>query len=155
MLSPDEFKLLRRFIATANAIMERYADLAERVSGADTKQQLLEDRLTEQLDGITQEINELTEAVKRLERLEILERTGNVNSTEGKAIRRRIADEHHDDYLRQEVIQHVRNLEKLKLRAAKYGAHNVPLNLQNEIDDTEEILARLQAELKGSESGGG
>lgn len=155
MLSPDEFKLLRRFIATANAIMERYADLAERVSGTDTKQQLLDDRLTEQLEGITQELNELTEAVKRLERLEILERTGNINSTEGRAIRRRIADEHHDDYLRQEVIQHVKNLERLKLRAAKYGPHNAPLDLQNEIDDTEEILTRLRTELKGSESGGG
>lgn len=48
---------------------------------------------------------------------------------------------------RELLRQHYRNLDKLKLQAAKYGSVEVPLHLLNQIEDEEKQIAQLQKEL--------
>lgn len=52
------------------------------------------------------------------------------------------------EFKRQLLAQHISNLDNLKLQAAKYGSLDVPLRLLNQIEDEENEIVRLQAELE-------
>jgi hypothetical protein len=48
---------------------------------------------------------------------------------------------------RELLLQHQSNLSKLKLQAAKYGSVDVPLHIQNQIEDEENKIAEIEADL--------
>jgi hypothetical protein len=49
--------------------------------------------------------------------------------------------------IKQELRKRQRNLNKLKNRAAEYGAIDVPLPLANQIEAEQEAIERLKSEL--------
>ncbi|MFC1975401.1 EsaB/YukD family protein [Chloroflexota bacterium] len=53
-----------------------------------------------------------------------------------------------DTEVKRELLrQHKRNLDKLRLQAAKYGSFETPLHIQNQIEDEENKIAEIEAEL--------
>jgi len=48
--------------------------------------------------------------------------------------------------LKRQLIDHTKNLNKLRDQAALHGI-NVPLNLQNEIEKTEEMITEIKEQL--------
>ncbi|MBC8446712.1 MAG: hypothetical protein H8D78_03090 [Chloroflexi bacterium] len=57
-------------------------------------------------------------------------------------------------FLEQELAQHKRNLGKLRLKLAKYTALEAPIHLLNQIEDEEQEIGRIEAELERREGEG-
>lgn len=150
---------VKRLIGTVNAILERYARLAEeydsiRLAILETRE-LLADYFEESgrwADGISRRMD-------RQERLDILDRTGNAGSVEAKNIRQDIANEHRDRTLREEISAkqellstYQRNLDKIGIRIAKFGStvkdENEQEDYQREVDKLKEQIERMREALK-------
>ena len=58
------------------------------------------------------------------------------------------------DILEQELAQHKRNLGKLRLKLAQYTTLEAPMHLLNQIEDEEQEIRRIEAELKRLEGVG-
>lgn len=146
MLTPDDFKLLRRFIASSQALMERYAADSETSRALLGRQRIFQEVVAEWLE-------ELSERIDRIERLLLLERTGGVGSSEAQETRAQLSSEVKS--IKRQIIKRVRKLSLLQEQAAVYASGDVPIRLVMQIADEQEIIQSLQSKLKGSKGGGG
>ena len=128
------------------AVLERYSDIAEEVRAIRIAQLADQGIARDYHEEAGRRDNRLAEKIERLERLEILDRTGNTHSIDADQIRKEVKGEHLENALRQELAQHIRNLEYCKLKAARFGV-NVPTDLINEIEMHEEAIKRTREEL--------
>lgn len=159
---------IQRIVGLNRDIIQRYAELAEQAKGIFERLSNFEDRYDENNEGIINEINELAQAVKRLERLAILDKTGNSTSREAVKLRSDIQTDSERDYLTQELInqrklltQRTKTLSKQQLRAARYGGiESAPVEMQNDIESTQidieqtkAAIERIQLELNELEQG--
>lgn len=126
--------------------MERYAHLAEETEDTNRERKISNEMLEERLIGVTDEMNLLTKQVDRLERIIILDRFGQRGSAEDESLREDIRHDQDVKTLRRLLAQEVSNLNKLRLRESKFGM-NVPLDVLNQIEDTETNIARIRTEL--------
>jgi DNA repair ATPase RecN len=142
----DLIRQINKFVGVANSVMERYANVAEQVSGIQVQLLALEGALRDHFDEAGRRDNNLAKQVERLERLEILDRTGNAYSIDAQQIRKEIKTEHTDNVLRQELAQQIKNLEYVRLKMAKFGV-NIPVDLINEAEAYTEQIDRIRKEL--------
>jgi len=143
-VSPDEYQItkddlvqIRRLISLVRDVIHRYADLAERTSG-------FTDRADEWFAESTKAIDRLTTQVNELRQLAILEKTGSIQKA--SLVREHIQLELQADALRQELAQLQTNLNKARLKAAKYGM-SIPTELDNEIETYVNSISRAKQEL--------
>lgn len=101
--------------------------------------------LLEHFEENSRSNDKVSERLERLERLEILVRTG-ANPGETQDLRQEISMEHIKRALRKELVeqqklyeQHSKNADRLKLRIAKFDR----LEDHNKLDDAEYEMARL------------
>lgn len=145
-LTPDELGLLRRYIATANAILERYAENAETIAGLPTRLMLLEMAVRE---GSTEEadaIKALGAKIKRLEELELLRQVGKDQSLEARRARGDIKDEHTLEHLQDMLIEITKRLQFTELKRARVGL-NADYVLIAEIEELEAARLEIEAQI--------
>lgn len=177
-LTPDELEQIRqlirqlvimlpdvkKLISLNRDIVARYADLSEQARAIFDRLMSFEDRYEEYSGGLIREMDDLTDAVKRIERLVILDKTGLSHTTEAVKIRADIQADQERDYLTTELITQqklllTRNktLSKQLSQAAQYGSRDfAPVELQTRIEATEADIAdskstieHIRKELKG------
>lgn len=142
----DLINQVKRLIGTTNAVIERYARGFEELDGIRLNLEEIRVVLNELVEEHSRWADKISERLDRLERLEILDRTGNMSLPEARRIKQDVADENHLRALRQELAQQVRNLDKANQKAAKYGM-DIPVKLANEIEMFEERIKALREEL--------
>lgn len=143
----DLTRQITRLIGTANALMERYADIAEEVRAIRIAQLADQGVTRDYFEEAGRRDDKLADRIERLERLEILDRTGNIYSIEANQIRKEVKGEHLERALRQELAQHIKNLDYAKLKAARFGV-NIPVDIINEIETYQENVERARKELR-------
>ena len=159
---------VKRVIGLNRDIIQRYAELSEQAAGIFERFSSFEDIYSDNNAGLIREINELTEAVNRLERLAILDKTGFGSSWEAVKIRGDIQADYERDFLNQQIIderkllsQRMKTLSRHQMRAARYGGYDsAPVEIQNDIestqldiDESKVTLEHLQAALKALDKG--
>jgi hypothetical protein len=136
-------------VGVANAVLERYAHTAEEIHGIRVQLLALEEILRDYVEESGRRDDRVVKQIERLERLEILDRTGHAHSIDADQIRKDVKGEHLDNALRQELAQVVKNLDYARLRASKFGV-NVPTDLVNEIQTYIDQIDRIRNELEDS-----
>lgn len=137
-LTKDDISTIKRLISTYRDITHRYAELAEKTSS-------FEDRASEWFNEATKAIDKLALQVAELRQLAILEKVGNIKKA--TLVREHIQLDLQKDALRQELAQLQTNLNKARIRAARYGM-NIPTDLDNEIETYQKSIERARTELE-------
>jgi hypothetical protein len=145
----DLIRQLAKFIGVANAVLERYAHTAEEINGIRVQLLALEEILRDYTEESGRRDDRLTKQIERLERLEILDRTGHAHSIDADTIRKSITGEHLNNSLMEELTLIVNNLDYARIKAARYGV-NVPTDLFNEIQSYTEQIDRIRNELENN-----
>ena len=140
-LSPDDAAEQRKLYAAFRSLLERSSQDNENTKALYERFVSFDRRIKKVLD-------ELSERQERIERLIILERTGNNQTAEAREIRSEIKQELTS--LQWQLSRRVKNLNYLQEQAANYGSR-VPLDLINEIADEQEAVQLLQSKLKQTE----
>lgn len=155
---------VKKLISLNRDIIQRYADLSEQARAIFDRLMSFEDRYEEYSGGLIREMDDLTDAVKRIERLVILDKAGLSQSTEAVKIRTDIQADQERDYLTTELITQqkllqTRNktLSKQLSQAAQYGSRDfAPIELQAKIEATEadiesskSTIEHIKAKLRG------
>jgi len=159
---------IKKLISLNRDIVARYADLSEQARAIFDRLLSFEDRYEEYSGGLIREMDDLTDAVKRIERLVILDKAGLSQTTEAKTIRHNIQADQDRDYLtaelatQQKLLQtRHKTLSKLNQQAAQYGGYDfAPIELQNRIETTQldveqskAAIEHIKAELRGMDDG--
>jgi uncharacterized membrane-anchored protein YhcB (DUF1043 family) len=156
-LTPDELGQIRRFIAMARDILERYARTFEELEGIRLSLEESRELLADHFEENARWADNLSGRIDRLERYIILVRMtgGNQQTVE---IESKTSREHIDRALRMElvtqqelILQYQKNIDKVKLRIAKFG-ETVPLlneldDYQKQIGKADEVIARIRESL--------
>lgn len=140
-LKPDDINQIRRLIALARDILQRYAELAEAVNHIIKQQQAN--------DAISREFyEEVSRQLEDIERLFLLERTGNEDSREGKRIRGKFQKREDDKQLRELLKEQTKNYLAIKLKISKYGGETeAPLRLIKQLEELEASIEHIKTEL--------
>lgn len=145
-LSPDDAAELRKLYAAFRSLLERYGNTGEALENLSVRQELLEIAVRESSEDEANAINKLRAQVKRLEELELLRQMGADSSKKAQGHRSDIQDDHSIEHLQEMHTTISGNLRKAERRAARYGI-NVPTELENEIENYQTALLRLEKEL--------
>ncbi|GIK42430.1 MAG: hypothetical protein BroJett011_62630 [Chloroflexota bacterium] len=94
-------------------------------------------------DALQDWFEQLAHRVERLESGMMLVLMGKLESSQVRAAATRIVDETGREHRQRLKSQYLRNLAVLEEQAAQYGAGNVPLDLQNQIDAEHERILEL------------
>lgn len=132
---------LRKANTRYRDMLQKHADLMEETRGILDKVNIF--------DGILREfIEESSRQLGDIERLMLLERTGNEDSREAERVRGRMQKRQDDKVLRELLEQETLNRDKLLLKVAKYGGDmSAPLFLMNQLDKVNENIERIKEEL--------
>lgn len=155
-LTPDELNQIRRFIAMARDILERYARTYEALEGMRLSLEESRELLADHFDENSRWADGLSSRMDRLERYVILKGMGGGRET--IQIETVVSREHIDRALREElvnqqelILQYQRNIDKVKLKIAKFGDTTALLNeqddYQKQIDKANEAIARIRQSL--------
>jgi len=133
---------IKKLIGLNRDIVQRYADLSEQARAIFDRLLSFEDRYEEYSGGLIREMDDLTDAVKRIERLVILDKAGLSQTVEAKKLRIDIQTDQDRDYLttelatQQKLLQtRSKTLSKLTNQAAQYGGYDfAPVELQSKIE---------------------
>jgi len=155
---------LKKVIPLNRDAIARDADLSELSRGVYTNLLQFIDQYEEFSIGIIRELDDLTKAVKEMQRLVILEKTGLSQTTEARKIRADIQTDQDRDYLttelatQQKLLQtRSKTLSKLTNQAAQYGGYDfAPIELQNrietsqmDVEQSKSAIEHIKAELRG------
>jgi hypothetical protein len=140
-LTTDLIKRLDRFIALARDVLERYAGLSELASAIFKQQQAA--------DAINREFNEeVSHQLEDIERLFLLERTGNENSREAKRIKGKIQNRHDDKQLKELLVEQTKNRDAVLLKIAQHGGRmDAPIRYTRQLEELEASIEHIQEEL--------
>lgn len=160
LIIPD----IKKLISLNRDIVARYAELSEQAKGSYTQQAQFIEQHEEYSGGLIREMDDLTDAVKRIERLVILDKAGLSQTTEAKKIRDNIQKDQDRDYLttelatQQKLLQtRHKTLSRLNQQAANYGGYEfAPVDLQSRIEVTQldveqskATIEHIKTELRG------
>lgn len=124
-------------------VLKRYADMGEIVASLPGRLELVEGASREGFEELSESIERLAGRVERLEQIALLEKTSGDASRHKGEIRR----EHDTEHLKRLLAQTIKNLNRARERAARYGG-DIPTALVNEIDEYEAAIERIEADLK-------
>ena len=142
----DLFRQVTRIIGIANALMERYAHLAEEATSIQIAQLAQDGALRDWFEEAGREHDRISERLDRIELFLILQ-VANSKEQQARQITEEIRTEHAEVALRKELKQQMDNLAYARLKAARFGV-NVPTDLINEIELYQENIVRIQEELR-------
>lgn len=135
---------VRRLIGTANALMERYARVAEELDAVRLALEELREILGDHFSENSRWADILSKRMDRVEQYTILSKIGDSRAGE---ITQQVTGEHIRRTLREELgtqqellQQYQKNIDRVKLKVAKYG-ETVPL--MNEMDDYVREIAKV------------
>lgn len=147
-LSRDLTNQITRLIAVANALMERNARSFEELDGVRLSLEEIRGILIDFFDEAGRKDDRIAERLERLERLLLLKQA-RANSDEAERIEKSITLDLWRDSMQRELVQQMRNLQRVNERAARYGM-NVPTDVINEIELYQERIGALRRELDGA-----
>lgn len=147
LITADEWQLVRRALAFSRDVSENAARLVEEATGVFDRLSILEGMVVEWFEGATREIKELGRQIDRIERLLLLERMNQAQSDEAESIRGKIKNEQSEKILKELLLAETENLQKYRIREAKYGGE-APIYLLNLIEETERKIDRVRSELQ-------
>jgi len=158
----DLVRQLNKLIGTANALMERYARLAEEYDSSHLANEEIRELLKELIIESGRWADGLSRRIDRLERYMILSRMVG-SSQDTLQIESSVSKEHIERALREElvnqqqlVIQYQKNINIIKQRIAKFGESVVSLNeleeYQSKLDKALEAMERIREQLNESTS---
>ena len=153
----DLIRQINRLIGTSNAIMERYARAMEELDGIRLSLDEARELLADHFDENARWADNLSRRMDRQERYVILKGMGGGRET--IQIETVVSREHISQALREELVvqqeltlQYSRNIEKVKLKIAKFGDTVALLNemddYQKQIDKASEAIARIREALE-------
>lgn len=152
----DLVRQLNKFIGVANSVVERSARQAEEYDSNRLANEEIRELLKEFIEESGRFANGLSGQMERLERYVILKAMGGGRET--IQIEHVVAREHIERALREELVsqqeliqQYQRNIDKVKLKIAKFGDTTALLNeqddYQKQIDKANEAIARIRESL--------
>lgn len=153
----DLTRQLSRFVGTANALMERYARLAEEYDANRLATEEIRELIKELIEESGRWADSISKRMDRQERYVILSRMG--DTQQSGEITQQVKGEHIRRSLREELTaqqellsQYHKNVDRVKIKIAKYG-ETVPLmnemdDYQREIDKINEAIQRMRDALK-------
>jgi hypothetical protein len=118
-------------------VIDRYANLGEQVAGLIQEKSISDSILREGLEAFSGEVRIIKRGLYAL-----LSRDGG----EIQKVKQELRAEFDREEVQELLIRQRRNLAKLKQREAKYGG-NAPLEIQNQIEDVEAEILRLETKL--------
>ena len=141
-LTQDLVNEIKKLTGWHRDLLTQYKDLAERVEATLTNQDALAEILREWTEEASRSLDDI-------EKLLLLERTGNERSTQAIRVKDRMQTRQDRKYLEEELEIQQRNLARKKKQVAlRGGSINVTTELANEIEDLEEAVTRLNAQLE-------
>lgn len=147
IITTDEWQLIRRTLAFSRDSSENAARLVEEAAGVFNRLSVLEGMVVEWFEGATREIKELGRQVDRLERLLLLEKMEQGHTPEAQQLKEQMRQEQEDKYLKEMLLTETENLQKYRIREAKY-AGEAPVYLLNLIEETESRIENIRRELQ-------
>ena len=153
----DVVRQLNKVIGTANALMERYARLAEEYDSNRLANEELRELIKELIEESSRHADKLSERMDRIERYTILSKFGNVSVT--LEIESSVAKEHIERALSERLTeqqeltkQYQRNIIRVEKRIASFGETVSSLNeldeYQSKLNKALEAMERIREQLK-------
>lgn len=141
-LSQDLISEIKKLTRWHRDLLTQYKDLAERVETSLDKQDALAEVLREWTEEASRSLDDI-------EKLLLLERTGNQQTPQADRVKGRIQTRQDKKYLQEELAIQWKNLNRKNQQAAQYGTRmNWPTHIANEIEALEAEVNRLQQELE-------
>ena len=144
----DLVRQVRNLVIVTTSVVERYARSFEELDFIRLMLEEQRETIRDHFEEVGRQTDKMLDRMERIERLEILDRTGNITSREAQRIKEDVASEAHQRALRRELAQQTKNLDNARNRAAKYGVLDVPTRIINEIESYEERIVVLKQELE-------
>lgn len=139
---------IKKFVGTANALMERYARSMEEIDSTRLANEELREQLREQTEEFAHWADRLQERMNRLEQYTVLSKIG--NQPHAAKIEATVNREHEERALREDLThqrelwsQYQKNLDRVKLRIARDGETTGRMNEAEEYE--QKIRESVQA----------
>ncbi len=142
----DLVKQVSKYLPVSLTILERHNRAFEELDTIRLRLEEQRELLADYFEESGRQNDKILDRLERVERLEILDRTGNISGREAQRIKETVESEAHQRALQKELRQQVKNLDNAKNRAAKYGI-DIPTRLVNEIEAYQERIEAIKQEL--------
>lgn len=145
-LKPDDIATIKRLIAIARDVIERYNRLGEQAAGVFREILEFRDVTEESFREFIRELDEIDDRIGRIEQLIIYDRAS-INPPAAQRLKDEIGNELDTKHLRKMLVTITNKLNGLREQAATYTTGSIPINLLLEINEAEAALEKVRGEL--------